>query len=342
MPTPITITVSGEREGEFFVAVSPQFPGVKWVGESDEEAYGFFWDFVHERLGTSGAAEALKEHPLWPTIQEWCATSYEPPIPWLPRHEFQAELESLGFDPYQNFCIWQTYCETEILRQALVGGKYDAIAHEMLYKAAGHDLGRALCFAAGAALRGGPKQQEEIDKENKKRMAKGEPLLPASEVFADFAASTRHIEIVTALEAWMRRPGILDNVPIDGKLTPWLCKLSDSGTDETAAAFVTSTLARSIGTKTLRIAQRNAEDNAKRGAANLKKRRDEGKKEQKPAEFRKQVERWWVPAALWCKSDAGIVSAITPERRDNMTDAYDRVRKDISALGFTGSRLKHR
>lgn len=92
----------------------------------------------------------------------------------------------------------------------------------------------------------------------------------------------------------------------------------------------------------LRDLQRRADWNAHRDAANLKKRRDAGMQEQKPSEFRKVIELCWVPSALWCKSDAEIVCVLNPELRDNMADAYDRVRKDISALGFAASRLKCR
>lgn len=363
MQETVTVTMTCGMEGEFFVAVSPQFPGMKWIGETEQEAHDFFWNFVYDRLGTSRANEALKQHPLWPTIQAWCEATTGPAMPWMPPHEFQAALKSLGFDPFQNRCIQQTYDHAEILRRALVGGDYDATAHEILYRSAGHDLGFAFCFAAGIAYRIDCQQQAAIDAENKERQAKSEPLLPACQVFADFAGSTRLDGFAKELEAWAP---FLVQEHFDGKVELGYVIREFCGKDEDAANFWLDACKRQIGNTVefgkvfaqevvkAQATERTASNRAKKKPKEysnqfLKETAERVAKEKKPkrgrkkgqysAEFKHLLKCYWLPMALWCKPPDVIVGILAPGRKENFQGMVGRVRRDIPILRKEASEI---
>ena len=77
---------------------------------------------------------------------------------------------------------------------------------------------------------------------------------------------------------------------------------------------------------------------AEAAARNEKKRRGAGIKE-RDAEFIHSIKIFWVPGALWCLPDSEIVAILDPEKTAKMSDAYDKVRRNISTLKFSKSRL---
>jgi len=257
----------------------------------------------------------IQEHPLWPTLKKWAENSPSQIVPWAPRHEFQQNVDrAILANPIWghevgNAFFWQTHEEAAALGKALVGGPYNINAHAMLYRVSVHPLGRALCRAAWVAN-----------------------SFPS--VWDDFATSTQLDGFVRALEAWASH---FVQEGFDGmEELPWVIK-NVVGTDESEADFWLTACQQGFGDKveyTKAVAREVGKTNA---AARMRKR---PKKKTRISEFKDWLRVHWVPAALWSKSNAEIVSILAPDRKENMTAAYDRVRRDIFELGFTSSRRK--
>ena len=75
-------------------------------------------------------------------------------------------------------------------------------------------------------------------------------------------------------------------------------------------------------------------------AARDEKKRRKARVKERDAEFIHSIKILWVPGALWCLSDSQIVAILDPERTTEMSEAYDKVRRNISTLKFSKSRLK--
>jgi len=173
-------------------------------------------------------SDEFKSHPLWPIIFEWILETPSPVVTWDIYSGFFATVEGLQVSEFERQQHRRQFNESELLRRAMVGGAYAPGDHASLYHVAGHPLGAALCYAAGVAWR------------LNTRKADGR---------GDFAASLRRDGLLPALDAWLRRPDILTHTPLDDKAVPWLNRLSDSETDEAAAAFYTGALAHKLGSK---------------------------------------------------------------------------------------------
>ncbi|MEI7912479.1 MAG: hypothetical protein WCK77_22855 [Verrucomicrobiota bacterium] len=257
----------------------------------------------------------LEEHPLWPTIMEWAENSPRQVVPWAPKHEFQHNVDMAALanpiwgHEHAKEQFWKAYRDAAALGKALVGGSYNSDVHAMIYRVSEHRFGDALCRAAGTAWR-------------------------RPGFCANFSDSTRLDGFVRALEAWT--PHILQE-GFDGKAElPWVIRTL-SGKEDVAADFWLDACKFQIGDSVAFGKTFAKEIGRAEASARMKKRR--GEKAKMP-EFKDFLKLYWVPAALWCRSDSEIVEILTPDRKTNMTAAYNRVRRDISELGFAFSRRK--
>lgn len=260
----------------------------------------------------------LQEHPLWPTLKEWAAEGPLPLVTFgnIPQFEQNVNLAAL-VDPLWGHVdakagFWQTYANAAALGRFLVGGENNIDVHALLYRVSAHRLGKALCYAARVAVE-----------------------LP--DRCADFSDSTRREGFVTALEAWA---ALFLQEGFDGrKELRWVTR-NLFGVDQNAADFWVSACQYEIG-DTVEFAKILAHEH---GNAEAAKRMQEQPKQRKAkprtSEFKDRLQCFWVPAALWCKSDAEIVELLEPDRKDKMPDAYDRVRRDVSELGLSKSRRR--
>lgn len=270
-------------------------------------------------------SDNFKNHPLWPSIFEWLLVTPSPSVPWDFHSDFFAAVQELPVDEFEKKQHRRAFNESELLRRAMVGETYDPGDHATLYHFAEHGLGDALCYAAGVVWL--------LEEHGPER-------------FKDFSASLRQAGIVPALEAWLRRPDILQGITDFKKEIPFVCKLSDSGTDEVAANYFLQAIQKEIGdSRAFKKAIVNAEGNTRRDANNLKKRREgkdgkKGQKQQPVAEFRKLIEHLWIPWALWRMSNEEILAVLQPARKNDICDAHDRIGKDISDLKFSASRVR--
>jgi hypothetical protein len=270
-------------------------------------------------------SDDFKTHPLWPSIFEWVLNSPSPRVAWDLPADFFAAVEALPVDEFEKKQHRRAFQESKLLLYAMMGDTSDPGDHAMLYHAAEHRLGDGLCYATGVAWR--------LERHR-------------SDGLKDFSKSLRQEGMVMALEAWLQRPSILSSEYNAIKEIPWACKLSESGSDEGAANYFLAAFQKEIGdSKTYRKAIVNADGNARRDAANLKKRREgEGgkkkQKEQNEAEFRDLIEHLWIPWALWRMSNDEILTVLQPARKVDICNAHERIARDISDLHFSSSRIK--
>jgi hypothetical protein len=267
-------------------------------------------------------SDELKNHPLWPNIFEWLLESPHPVVTWSHHSVFFSAVDALPSDEFEKEQFRREFNESELLRRAMVGGTYHQGDHAVLYCISSHRLGNALCYAAGLAWILREHRAAGVD---------------------DFAESLRKEGFITALESWLRRKNIAAILPSDldalGEI-PWVHKLSESGKNEAANYFL-SALPSQIGDSGAFIkAIVNADGNARRDAAKLIKNRKDGVKPQQPAEFSSLIEHLWIPWALWTKTDEGIVATLQPNRKRDLIEAQKLVGNNVSALGFSASRLK--
>ncbi len=135
-----------------FLATTESFPDAEGRGTSKGLALESLRVSVRSLLeGPPAPAVSEPQHPLWATICQWRDAVKPPAMPFLPVSEFHGALEAFGFDAAINLQLIQTYNETAILGDALVGGDCNESVHEGLYAAAEHPLGFALAHAAGIA-----------------------------------------------------------------------------------------------------------------------------------------------------------------------------------------------
>ncbi|MES2919970.1 MAG: hypothetical protein V4819_00370 [Verrucomicrobiota bacterium] len=307
-PGPISAQV--RHEGNLFIATSTQFPNAKGQGATSNEALDSLGKALEQYRVAVGH---LEKHPLCPTIRTWFYSTTVPTMPFLPQGEFYAVLESLSLDPVVSQQLIQTYYETAILGSALVGGDYDQGVHEALYTAAEHPLGFALAHAAGLASR-----------------------IP--QFFAAFSKSTRTHGFLEALEAW----GICNELtkPFDGKKDLRWVNRNLVAQEHPAASFWQNACQGGFeNIAQFNKALTNEVLRAEAAARDEKKRREAGV-EERDAEFIHLIKLLWVPGALWCLSDSQIVAILDPDKTAGMSEAYDKVRRNISTLKFGKSRLK--
>jgi predicted RNase H-like HicB family nuclease len=310
MNDPGTISAQVRRRGDLFIATTSQFPQAMGQGATIDEALDSLGKALEQYRVSVGQ---LERHPLCPTIREWFHSSTGPALPFLPESEFYAVLESRNMDAVVTQQVIETYHETAILGSALVGGEYDEGIHEALYTASEHPLGFALAHAAGLASR-----------------------IP--QFFAAFSKSTRTPEFLKALEAWAERNELTEL--FDGKEELKWVNRNLVAQEHPAASFWQNACQGGFENMAkFNKALTNEVRNAESAARDEKKRRKNGT-EERDAEYIHSIKIWWVPGALWCLSDSGIVATLDPEKTSGMIEAYDKVRRNISTLGFSKSRLK--
>jgi hypothetical protein len=258
--------------------------------------------------------QALKAHPLWPTFKKWAHEGLKHIVPFELEDKFQTNVDlAVLLNPLWGHAeakegFRQTYRNAETLGNALVGGPCTPIVHAMVYQAAQHSLGEALCHAAMWAQ-----------------------LLP--DQCADFAASTRLEGFVSALEAWaghFMRTGFVGIEEL-----PWVIN-NLVGKYEQPADFWLGACQQDIGNSAVYV---DAVSKNKRKADDAARKKGERKRNPKDAEFKDVLRCFWLPAALWCKSTADIVILLAPKERHSAA-AIERVRRDIHELGFTASHRK--
>lgn len=310
MNNPGTISAQVQREGDLFIATTPQFPQAKGQGSTVDEALDSLGKALEQYRVSVGQ---LERHPLCATIREWFHSSAGPVMPFLPESEFHSVLESLNMDAVVTQQLIQTYHETAILGSALVGGEYDEGIHEALYTASEHPLAFALAHAAG--------------------LASGIP-----QFFAAFSKSTRTPGFLTALEAWAVCNELTK--PFDGKKALTWINRTLVAQEHPAARFWQNACQGSFeNIAEFNKALANEVLRAEAAARDEKKRREAGV-EERDAEFIHLIKTLWLPGALWCLSDSEIVATLDPEKTTGMSEAYDKVRRNISTLKFSKSRLK--
>jgi len=266
-------------------------------------------------------SDEFKSHPLWPSVFEWLVETPSPLVTWDIPSDFFTAVDALQVSEFEKAQHRRDFNESELLRRAMGVGPYHPGDHATLYHAAEHRLGGALCYSAGVAWlldarrEDGPK---------------------------DLAASLRHDGLVTALEAWLQRPDVLPNEPFDAKKElPWVCKVGRSGADGITAKFFMSEIIKAVSPSDMLKGIVAAEGNAKRDAAKLKKNRAAGMKPQVQAEFIGLIEHLWVPWALWCKPKDEILLTLQPGRKADICVAWEKIARNISALGFAASWVKN-
>jgi hypothetical protein len=310
MNDPGTISAQVRRQGDSFIATTPQFPQAMGQGATIDEALDSLGKALEQYRVPVGR---LERHPLCPAIREWFHSSTGPTMPFLSECEFHTVLDALDLDPVVSQQIIQTYCETAILGSALVGGDYDEGVHEALYAAAEHPLGFALAHAAGLASR-------------------------VPQFFAAFSKSTQTPGFLKALEAWAACNELTK--PFDGKKELKWVNRNLVMKEHPAASFWQDACRGSFET----IAKFNkalaGEVQRAEAASRGEKNRRESGVEERDADFIHSIKILWVPGALWCLSDSGIVDTLDPEKTSGMSEAYDKVRRNISTLGFSKSRMK--
>ncbi len=306
-----SITANVVKEGELFVATSSRYPGEEGRGLSPEIALDELGKALEKHRLDVGA---LKAHPLCPTILDWFNSTRGSAIEFKPEAEFRDLLRSSQQHEIAKQYILQTYRESAILGAALVGGEYNQAVHEVLYKTSGHSLGSALIHAAGLAW-----------------------MLPNS--YPAFVKSLRLPGFVAPLEAWARCNEFLE--PFDGKKELKWIHRNIVIPDHPTAFFWQDACRDSFegDLNAFNFAMAKETVAAKKARLDTVKRRKRGVKE-RDTPYLHTIKGGWVPAAIWCMADSEIVATITPEKREGMSDAYKRVQRDISTLGYTRSRKR--
>lgn len=305
-----TITANVSVRGKLYTATTQQFPNAKGQGATAQEALDRLGEALQEFFLPVGP---LERHPLGPTIRDWFNSTSGPKFPFLQEEAFLAALESLSADDFEKQQILQTYHETAILGSALVGGEYHETIHQVLYTASAHSIGFALAHAAGLASR-----------------------IP--QFFTAFSKSTRTPGFLKALEAWAVCNELTK--PFDGKKELRWVNRNLVTQDHPAASYWQNACQGGFEN----IAKFNkalaSEVLGAEAAARDEKKRREAGVEERDAEFIHSIKILWVPGALWCLSDSEIVATLDPEKTAGMSEAYDKVRRNISTLKFTKSRLQ--
>ncbi len=310
MKSSSTITASVELIGELYTATTQQFPNAIGQGATAKDALESLSKALEEYFLPVGP---LKSHPLCPVICDWANSTSGPPIPFLPNHVFLDALKSLPLDEEGKRQTFETYSEAAILGSALVGGDYNEAIHQALYMATGHPLGFALAHAAGLASR-------------------------VPQFFKAFSKSTQTPGFLKALEAWAERNELTK--PFDGKKELKWINRNLVTKDHPAASYWQNVCQGGFeSVAKFNKALANEVRLAEAAARDETKRRKRGVDE-RDADFIHSIKIMWVPGALWCLSDSGIVATLDPEKTSGMSEAYDKVRRNISTLGFSKSRMK--
>ena len=304
------ITANVSLVGDRYIATTPQYPEARGVGATPGEAlYELEKALEVHRLDTG----LLEKHPLCPTIREWFNSTSGPAVPFLALNEFYHCVEALHLEAAEEKQILQTYDEAAMLGSALLGGDYNEGVHEVLYIAAAHPLGFALAHAAGFASLN-------------------------QNLFAAFSKSTRLPGFLSALEAWAASNEL--NQPFEEKELRWIIR-NLSAKNHPDANYWQNAIGRRFETTSKFNKALSDEVLAIEAAERDEKRRRTRKVPiRKKADYLYAIKIMWVPGAFWCLSDSQIIEILDPEKSDDVTDAHDKVRRNITTLRFSKSRRK--
>jgi hypothetical protein len=259
-------------------------------------------------------AVGITDHPLWPTILQWCSVGMENPHmpPFLSETEFHALINGLSIHDESKKNFKKPYNDSALLGGVLCGMDYDADIHRVLYQATGHPLGYALAFAATIAEQSG--------------------------FLAPFRDSLRREGLIKALEAWSHLCELDGDFRWDKELK-WVNRTL-VGVNEVAADFWLAKCQEMSGSKPDYLEKLGKElanaASAKRGE---KKTRARGVPP-KASQFKAKIQLLWVPAALWLLPDASIAATVCPDLKAVLLKHMEHVRADISTLKLSGSRWR--
>jgi hypothetical protein len=257
-------------------------------------------------------AARIADHPLWPTILQWCSMGMEKPNmpPFFPSAEFHAFIDGSRVHDEAKKNFKKPYYDSAFLGKALCGAGYDMDIHRVLYLATGHPLGYALAYAATIAEQSGF-------------------LVP-------FSASLHCDGLVKALEAWNHSLKLDGDFVWDRELK-WVNRTL-VGKDETAADFWLGQCQEMSGSKPVYLEKLGKElANAASAMRDESKRRAQGVKP-KASKFKDKIQLLWVPAALWLLPDSRIAATICPDLKTVSLQHEEHVRADISTLKLAASR----
>ena len=250
-----------------------------------------------------------QEHPLWSTVQEWCQSVPPPPIPYQAAREFGIKLRALGLQQHALEQVARDYCDASLIARIL-DGELTETKHKLAYHlVVGTNRGAALgvCSRMAVAI-GGP-------------------------VLESFTASTSFDGFPIALEAFARqfwsdkldwRPELrwlMESLPTEDDACIQFWHREFEAQAESTAAFIAES-----ATAISRI-DAAGRMRSKRGTSPRK------------SAYLETIRLYWITASLWARSDAGIVAFLDSQCTDGGR-ATDRVRRDISALGFSTSRRR--
>ena len=259
-------------------------------------------------------ATGITNHPLWPTILQWCSVGKDKPHlpPFLPVAEFHTYIDSLRVHDEAKKNFKQPYNDSAFLCKALCGPDYDVNIHRVLYQATGHPLGYALAYAATIAEQSG--------------------------FLAPFSNSLQRDGLIKALEAWSHLCELDGDFQWDKELK-WVNRTL-VGVDEVAADFWLGKCQEMSGSKPDYLEKLGKElvnaASAKRGKA-----KDRAKGVQpKVSQFKAKIQLLWVPAALWLLPDASIAATVCPDLKAVLLKHMEHVRFDISTLKLSESRWR--
>jgi hypothetical protein len=259
-------------------------------------------------------AAGITDHPLWPTILQWCSVGMEKPNmpPFLPVLDFHAFIDGSSIHDEAKKNFKQPYNDSAFLGKALCGPEYDMDIHRVLYLATGHPLGYALAFAATIAKQSG--------------------------FLAPFSDSLRREGLIKALEAWSHLCE-LDGDFLWDKELKWVNRTL-VGKDETAADFWLGKCQEFSRSKPDYL-EKLGKELANAAAAKRGKAKDRAKGVQPVvSQFKAKIQLLWVPAGLWLLPDASIAATVCPDLKAVLLEHMEHVRADISTLKLSASRWR--
>lgn len=246
-------------------------------------------------------------HPILPELKRWAQCSEPPLIPFQPTSQFKQRLIASAFHDHAKRQILITRQSAAIISMVLCG-QYDRAIHELVYRAAQHRLGFALCQATFMAHRTG------------------------RQMFATFSLSTHLPDFLEALETWAHK--FWPNKDFDWKTElPWINR-NLVGKDETASEFWLKECL-TVSSDTHAFTRELAAEVIKADAA--KRMRDKRGTTRQPPKFKDDILVMWIAGALWCRDTAGILFLLEPKSPDAVA-AHKRIDRDISELGLSASR----
>lgn len=270
-------------------------------------------------------SEAYWPHPLMPWIES-CAIRAVPLVPYAPQEEFKRNLDYAGWihpllaEPEAKRHFLATYQRSMALVFALAAGGGALLngqeLHCLVYHAAeGDPLAFALCESAAFALEWGR--------------------------HPSFTVATRLPGFMEALEAWARHFEF--GKPFSGKdqfiyINRSLVQKEVQGADFWLKACMNDFSPKEF----MRASSDELEkfDDAERQRKNREAKRKLDNRKPKPtSRFKDKILGGWLPLSLWARDHDGIAHLLEPnaEKSDETLQRKDRVKRDISDLGFSDS-----